>query len=221
MGKPSKRDYDNRLRATRAEETRRQILEAIAEELSDGSITELSVARVAKRAGVSEPTVYRHFPNREAMFDALDAHVNQKLAVPELPEEIDDLAPFVERLFAAFDAERELVRGLMVARLGVEWATHQRARRIARLQPVLDRLVDGLPASEARAATAVIRYLQSSRAWKAFADDFGMDGREAGAACAWATQALLTEIERMKAGAGEPRRSAKKKTATTRKGARK
>ncbi len=199
MGSPSRRGYDNRLREKRAEATRGQILDAVCEELSDGTLTELSVARIATRAGVSEPTVYRHFPNREAMFDALEAHVRAKLDVPELPADPDALAPFVERLFAAFDAERELVRGLMVARLGTEWNAAQRRKRTERLSPAFERIGEGLAESDARAALAVLRYLQSARAWKAFADEFGMEGRDAGAACAWATRVLLAEVARMKA----------------------
>lgn len=199
--KAVKRPYDNKLRAGRAAQTRAAILEALCEELSDGSLNELSVARIAKRAGVSEPTVYRHFPNRAAMFDALQAHVDDKFDFPE-PMDVErggeDLARFAEELFVAFEAQRELVRGFLVARLGQEWTARQRQLRTQRMADDLAKLTAGLPDKEARAVTAVIRYLHSARTWKAFADEFEMDGREAGEAVAWALRALLAEVERMK-----------------------
>jgi len=65
------RSYDNSRRAARAGDTGHRILDA-AIALIGAPEPELSVARIAEHAGVAVPTVYKHFPNREAIFDALE-----------------------------------------------------------------------------------------------------------------------------------------------------
>ena len=52
------------------EETRQQILRAVARQLEAGEMEDLSFAEVAKEAGVGERTVYRHFPTKEALLGA-------------------------------------------------------------------------------------------------------------------------------------------------------
>src|ERR1700754_1140849 len=52
------------------EETREQILRAVARQLEAGEMEDLSFAEVAKEAGVGERTVYRHFPTKEALLGA-------------------------------------------------------------------------------------------------------------------------------------------------------
>src|SRR5438876_1159239 len=63
------RAYDNTLRRQQADATRLRILTAVRDLLAGGS-TSLQVPEIAARAGVSEPTIYRHFPNRDALLDA-------------------------------------------------------------------------------------------------------------------------------------------------------
>ena len=63
------RAYDNTLRREQADLTKRRILEAVRDLLIESSGS-LSIPEIAARAGVSEPTIYRHFPNRDALLDA-------------------------------------------------------------------------------------------------------------------------------------------------------
>src|SRR5262245_29501 len=52
------------------QETREQILRAVAHQLEAGEMEDLSFAEVAKDAGVGERTVYRYFPTKEALLGA-------------------------------------------------------------------------------------------------------------------------------------------------------
>ena len=47
--------------------------DAFADQLADTGLQDFSVAKMAERAGVSVRTVYHHFPDRDALLDALDA----------------------------------------------------------------------------------------------------------------------------------------------------
>lgn len=50
---------------------RRQILEALAQELERNPGERITTARLAKVVGVSEAALYRHFPSKAKMFEAL------------------------------------------------------------------------------------------------------------------------------------------------------
>ena len=68
------RPYRMRLRAEHEEQTRRRITEstvALHEELGPART---SISAVAERAGVRRSTVYRHFPDEEALFAACSSH---------------------------------------------------------------------------------------------------------------------------------------------------
>jgi AcrR family transcriptional regulator len=69
-----KRRYTLRARAAHQEETRRRIAAAAAalhEELGPANTT---ISAIADRAGVQRLTVYRHFPDDAALFEACSAH---------------------------------------------------------------------------------------------------------------------------------------------------
>jgi AcrR family transcriptional regulator len=193
----SKRRYNNSLRTKRAEQTRRQILDAVVEQLSDESLGDLSVARIAERAGVSEPTVYRYFPNRDALWDALDVHMTERIGSPESPTDAASLSSFAERLFPLFDNERELIRASRTAPVANQFYRHSRQARQAHMMALLEELTDGLEPAEAKGVAAVLRYLNGSLAWQTMEDDFGLDGAGSGTAVSWATRTLLAEVRRM------------------------
>ncbi len=52
---------------------RQQILEALARELEVNPGTRITTARLAREVGVSEAALYRHFPSKAKMFEALIA----------------------------------------------------------------------------------------------------------------------------------------------------
>jgi AcrR family transcriptional regulator len=65
------RKYEQRLRAEAAEETRRNVLDAVYEHLRRAPSTPVGVEQIARTAGVSRSTVYLIFGSRAGLFDAL------------------------------------------------------------------------------------------------------------------------------------------------------
>jgi AcrR family transcriptional regulator len=66
------------LREKQLDLTREAILEAFAAEVVEGGLDELSFRSVAERAGVSERTVFRHFPTREELIDGFNQYVYRR-----------------------------------------------------------------------------------------------------------------------------------------------
>ena len=58
------------LRDAHRSDTRRRILTAVGELLADEHPAAISVPAVSRKSGVSVATIYRYFPNKEALLDA-------------------------------------------------------------------------------------------------------------------------------------------------------
>jgi AcrR family transcriptional regulator len=77
----SKRPYRMRARAEATEATRRKILDAAeAAAFDELAADQITLAAVAKRAGVSVQTVLRHFDSREGLFVAVLVHLSEQMA---------------------------------------------------------------------------------------------------------------------------------------------
>jgi AcrR family transcriptional regulator len=68
------RRYRKRRRAESEAETRQRITEAAMELHGTIGPARTTISAVAERAGVQRATVYRHFPDEEALFGACSAH---------------------------------------------------------------------------------------------------------------------------------------------------
>lgn len=80
----AKRQYRKRRRAEAEEETRRRITEAAVELHGSLGPARTTISAVAERAGVQRATVYRHFPDEEALFGACSAHWRAQHPLPDL-----------------------------------------------------------------------------------------------------------------------------------------
>jgi TetR/AcrR family transcriptional regulator, regulator of autoinduction and epiphytic fitness len=82
-------------RSARAERTREKVVDALLE-LLDGGDARPTAERIAARAGVSERTVFQHYADREALFEA----VGDRQAARVLPtlEVIPPELPLAERI---------------------------------------------------------------------------------------------------------------------------
>jgi AcrR family transcriptional regulator len=67
---PAKRRYQMKARAEAAAATRARILEAAVAVFWERPLLDIALEEVARRAGVSLPTVIRHFGDREGLFAA-------------------------------------------------------------------------------------------------------------------------------------------------------
>lgn len=70
----SKRKYTKRRRAQQEADTRHRIVSAAAALHGEIGPRDTTVSAIASRAGVQRLTVYRHFPDDQALFEACTAH---------------------------------------------------------------------------------------------------------------------------------------------------
>ncbi len=80
--------YEQRLRAERAEETRRRILDAVAQCLRQAPTEPLSVDRIAGVARVARSTIYLVFGSRAGLFEAFTKDLWDRTGLPALTEAV-------------------------------------------------------------------------------------------------------------------------------------
>ena len=96
----AKRPYRKRQRAESEERTRQRITEAAVALHQTVGPARTSVKSVAERAGVDRATVYRHFPDEQALFDACTTHYYARHPMPD-PEKWRAITEPEARLEAA------------------------------------------------------------------------------------------------------------------------
>jgi AcrR family transcriptional regulator len=78
------RRYTKRRRAEQEEDTRRRITEAAVKLHGTIGPAKTTVSGIAREAGVQRATVYRHFPDENAIYDACTSHYNSLHPPPDI-----------------------------------------------------------------------------------------------------------------------------------------
>lgn len=168
------------------------ILEAVSRCLEDTALTDLSFARVAATAGIGERTIYRYFPNKEALLSAWWRYHKAKIGQEEFPDTAAALTAFPRRAFPHFDAEAMLMRGAVLSAQGREITLQaNEARQAAMRKAVRDGVGRDIAEPELTEFCAVVQLLQSATAWLTMKDYWGLSGTESGNASANAIATLL------------------------------
>ena len=125
-----KRPYRKKRRAELEAETRRRITESAVELHGTIGPARTPMSAVAEHAGVRRSTLYRHFPNESALFDACSAHWRADNPAPDLGgwaaiEDPDErLRSALEELYAFYRRTEQ-----MYANLFRDEATHPDVKR--------------------------------------------------------------------------------------------
>ena len=172
-----RRRYRKRRRAQLEDETRLRITEATVDLHGSVGPARTTISAVADRAGVQRATVYRHFPDEGALFDACSSHWMAQHPLPD-PAQWAKIKDPAERLRVALG---ELY----------EWYEHgeymlERTTRDLALVPALrpsmeafhgwldaaaDAILRGRPerGSRRRRVRAVVRHALAFESWRSLA----------------------------------------------------
>ena len=101
------------LRAAAADATRERILEAAAEAFLERWYDDITLAEVAKRAGVSGQTVINHFGGKEALAAATYERLGEQITSLRYTPEPGDVAGLVEALMQDYERTGDAVIRLL------------------------------------------------------------------------------------------------------------
>jgi AcrR family transcriptional regulator len=172
-------------------ETRERILDAAIEELSGNDLEGLRVAAVAARAGVTERTVFRHFPTRDALIAAVWPRMQARVRSPGFADTADGLIASPVRLFPAFDQEEGLVRASAFSSAGREVRRAADPQRRAAFRAAVKDAFPDLEEPELTRLAAITQLINSAYGWAVLREHWGLDGEAAGRAASDAIAVLL------------------------------
>jgi AcrR family transcriptional regulator len=197
--RPARRAYDSTLRREKAAETRRRIVLAGSELLHASHVRDwrvLTVRAVARRAGVNERTVYRHFANERGLRDAVMAQVETEAGIELEGMALEDVAGVATRIF-------EHVSSFPLGPGPVLDPTLSEANR-RQHQALLDALAahsqTWTPAERTMAA-GMLDVLWSVGAYERLVRDWQLDPRQAIDAISWVIDMVVSAVHQGRAPA--------------------
>lgn len=172
--------------------TRDAIVKAAAELLVAEDAAALSVPAVSARSGVSVRTIYRYFPTKAALVEAVGVIDDPATTAGPMPSvDGSDLHAWLQRGWSD-DVQTPLLRAQLRTAAGVEVRRARRRRHRAFAYAVLDRW-DVRADGETREALADLLLLLTGGAARfEMTDVLGASVERASTAAAWAVEAVLT-----------------------------
>jgi AcrR family transcriptional regulator len=182
-----RRPYTKKARADAEQATRLRITESAVALHGSVGPARTSISAIAEHAGVRRSTVYRHFADEAAIFDACTAHWGAQNPIPDLSDALAIPEP-AERLRAVLEALYTFYRGgeQMLANLLRDEDSVQIVReRLGVYHDFLDGLRDPLLTGRAlrgatrRRAHAAIGHVLAFGTWRSLAREQGLSDLEA------------------------------------------
>ena len=108
-----RRSYRMGARAEAAKATGERILKAVAELFLEHYYDELSLDRIAERAGVTVQTLIRRFASKEALVAAAALHLTEQVVTQRNQAPVGDVGGAIENLLDHYEAVGRLVLRLL------------------------------------------------------------------------------------------------------------
>jgi TetR/AcrR family transcriptional regulator, regulator of autoinduction and epiphytic fitness len=188
-------------RTERAERTRRALVDALLALLDEGELRP-TAERIAARAGVSERSLFQHFPDREQLFEAV-ARQQYERVVPTL-RPVDASLPLPDRIDAFVEQRArlyELSKGVRRAALLLEpdsgavagWLAAARKAGVADVERVFRDELERAPDAERPVLRAALVSASAWTAWESYRFHQGLGIGRARAAMRATVAALVGE----------------------------
>lgn len=191
MNSRPERKYESPLRRAHAEDTRNRLLAALAEVLASSGDGAFILDDVAKAAGVERRTMFRHFPSKEALFQAFWHWINARIAPTVLPRSGADLISMPIAAFQGFDANEGIVRASLHTVSGRQMRLAALPERKQAFSVAVDDALAGVSPRDRARCEAIVHALYSAATWETLKDYCDLDGKQAGETVAWAIELIM------------------------------
>lgn len=169
--------------------TRDRIVSALRELIETSHPLEVTMAAVATAAGVSEPTLYRHFPTKRDLFASLGSELYDETTSGVAPADVAELVEFIPVLYEQF-AQMEATTRWNLAAPKDEVVRPEVSERLPILQHALGSTLDDLAPDEAEALLRGLLLLTSPTSLLYWQDYLDIGVEEAAATASWLIKRL-------------------------------
>ncbi|MEO7665926.1 MAG: helix-turn-helix domain-containing protein, partial [Dehalococcoidia bacterium] len=191
------RPYVSRLREEQADATRVRILDATVRVMA-GATAFVSIPAVAREAGVSVPTVYRHFGSKRDLLAAVYPHIVRRAGLDELvaPRSLAELRDGVRALFSHVESFDQLARAAMASPAADEARRINMPDRIEMSRAFADSIHPKLARSDQDRLARLMVILLSSSALCLWRDHLGASIDQAAEDIDWIVRAAAAASDR-------------------------
>ncbi len=179
------------LREQQRQVTRNRIITALRDLVETRHPLEVTMAAVAEHAGVSEPTLYRHFPNKRALFTALGSDLYRQTTAGVAPSNLDELIDFLPTLYRQFEQMQATTRWNLAAPPD-EVVRPPASERLPILRAALGPVLTDLPATDAEALMRGLLLLTSPTSLLYWQDYLDVSVDDAAITASWLIRRLAT-----------------------------
>ena len=193
------RAYRSELRQEQTEETRARILDATIRVMATG-LASLSVPAVAREAGVSVPTIYRHFRTKRELLAAVYPHAARRAGVDAIadPRSLDELRPMIRALLERLDNLDDMSRAAMASPGAAEVRHATMPTRLQRIRRLTDTLEPKLRKPDRDRITRLLAVLMTSSSLRMWRDHLGLSVDEVAKEIDWIVRAAIFAIHERK-----------------------
>ena len=186
------RAYRSELRAEQADATRARILDAAIRVIS-GGLALVSIPAVAREAGVSVPTIYRHFATKRDLLAAVYPHAVRRAGLDELviPRSMDELTDGLRAYFERSDSLGDLARVAMASPGAEAVRAINMPDRLAMFRRIADSIVPKPPEADRDRIARVLVILTASSALRLWRDQLGSSVQEVADDVDWVIRAVI------------------------------
>jgi AcrR family transcriptional regulator len=178
------------LRKKQTETTRQQILDLAWELLVTYPHEQFSHDAIAERGGMAVRTVYRHFPHRTDLLQALWQRVRDESGT-RFPSMEGEIVPLVLETFGHFHDHEPLIRSSLAFPASMELREQGSLEGRAAFRKSLKEILQRLPNASQRRIVAVCLGIWSAPFWQLLRDRGELNREEAQEAGAWAMEVIL------------------------------
>ncbi len=192
IAKEPMREYRSELRARQAEDTRNRILDAALRVMSTG-LASLSIPAVAREAGVSVPTVYRHFGSKADLLAEMYPHAARRAGFDRVPDpaSMDDVQGVVRGLYERLDAMNDVDRAAFATPIADEVRHVTMPSRLERMHRLVASVEPPLSRADQDRITRLLVVLVSQTALRTWRDHLGVSPGQAAEDVDWVLRALI------------------------------
>lgn len=185
------------LRRAQTALTRERICDAAAGLLGeDGDQSAITFRAVAERAAVTEMTVYRHFPNREALLRGIWERINARMGPGiGMPTSVGELRGQHDKLYAGFDRVAPQIIAAIATPQGREMRAALNGERQEAFLAIVADAAPELEGKRKRQVAALLQLLHSAYAWASLREQWDLHGAEAAEATRWLIELILEQIK--------------------------
>lgn len=186
------RTYQSDLRAEQSRETRRRILDAALRVMSTG-LASLSVPAVAREAGVSVPTVYRHFGTKADLLAEMYPHAARRAGLDGVPDPaaVRDVKSAVRALIERLDALDDVDRAAYASPIADEVRHATMPARFARMRRVAESIEPPLSSADLNRIARLLVVLISQSALRTWRDHLDVSADQAADDVDWILRAAI------------------------------